>query len=171
MNRKYGKIISQKNVEYAPNQITVNGVVYSNPTREQYLAGGWKSVIDEKLPPKDGYYSELVRWTEQDETITAEYEYREITPVENDFNVSKLKLYVALSQANLWSALTGWMNDMNVTLSSGEPINCLEAYKEAQFLNTGDPMFKPYLALAKEHFKEYISPEDIDRILSACIDE
>ena len=61
-NRKYGKLtVGADLVEYAPSSLVITGKgVIGNPTKEDYLANGWKEVIDEKLPQKEGFYVKLV---------------------------------------------------------------------------------------------------------------
>ena len=167
MNKNYGKLIDSR-IEYAPEQVQVGGIVYSKPTAEQYLAAGWKTVHDVTPPYREGYKPVRTGWTGDETTVTAAYEYAEDVPVKADFDISKLKLHMALAQVSLWEPVKAWMSQMTVPLSGGEPVNCYDAYIEAQVLNTGNEMFEPYLAMAKEQFKDYISPEQVDSIISAC---
>lgn len=168
MNTNYGKRISKRKIQYAPNQVQVGGTMYSKPTAEQYLAAGWKPVEDVKPAYKEGYDIYFVKWDEDDAKITAVYDYVEVCPVVESFDISKLKLHVALANLGIWDGVKEWMSGMSIELSAGHTINCYEAFAEAQSLNTGNPMFQPYLEMAKEQFKDYVTPEQVDEIIRNC---
>ena len=63
MNRKYGKL-KYGAIVYAPNNITTGGHTYPAPTAEQYLAAGWKRIVDERPEPREGYTYEPMGWEE-----------------------------------------------------------------------------------------------------------
>lgn len=87
MNRNFGKLIDGK-VQYAPNNLTLNGVTYAAPTDEKYLAAGWKSIIDERPPYREGYTIVDDCWEDGILFLTRKYRYELIHHTEADFNAA-----------------------------------------------------------------------------------
>ena len=168
MNINYGKRINKRKIQYAPNQIQVGGYMYSRPTAEQYFAAGWKPVENVKPEHKDGYNIYFVRWDEDDDKIVAVYDYYKVSPVAESFNISKFKLHIALAKLGIWEKVKEWMISNQIELSEGHTINCYEAFTQAQVLNTANPMFHPYLEMAKEQFKDFVTSEQVDEIIRNC---
>lgn len=168
MNTNYGKRISKRKIQYAPNQVQIGGIMYSRPTAEQYFAAGWKPVEDIRPERKDGYTIYFVKWDEDDAKIVAVYDYYEVVPVVESFDISKLKLHIALANIGIWDKVKEWMSANQIELSEGQTINCYEAFTEAQSLNTGNPMFQPYLEMAKDQFKDFVTSDQVDEIIRNC---
>lgn len=86
-NRKFGKLVNGS-VQYAPNNILVDGVIYAAPTAEQYLTAGWKSIVDHRLPPSEGYSIVADGWDEQPTKLIRIYRYEQIHRTEADFDAA-----------------------------------------------------------------------------------
>ena len=69
---------------------------------------------------------------------------------------SKLKLYGALVQANLWDALVGWLQNQTV-----HGMNAYTAFTLAQDLSDDHPLFQSWYEQIKKDLG--ISDEDADR--------
>lgn len=87
MNRNFGKLIDGK-VQYAPNNLTLDGVTYAAPTAEQYLAAGWKSIIDERPPFIEGRAIVDKGWEDGEVFLVHKWEYEPIHRTEADFDAA-----------------------------------------------------------------------------------
>lgn len=90
--------------------------------------------------------------------------YLPYTPTPPPRRFSKLKLYAALAQANLWDPLGAWLNTQTF-----EGINAYTAFMLAQDLVEDHPMFAQWLAAAKTALS--ITDEQAETILAAAAEE
>lgn len=87
MNRNFGKLNDGK-VSYAPDTLHVGRSVKLNPASEDYLAAGWKSIIDERIPYMEGYTIVDDGWEDGDVFLTHKYRYEPIKHTEYDFDAA-----------------------------------------------------------------------------------
>lgn len=87
MNRNFGKLVDGK-IEYAPSEIKIGNTYFPKPTAEQYLALGWKRIIDDAPTPEEGGYWTATGWEEKETYIERVYEWRETKRTEADFNAA-----------------------------------------------------------------------------------
>ena len=65
-------------IKYAGGKILIIGdEVIVNPREEDWKRAGYKEVVDNKLPDKEGFY-QVPEYTEEDDKIVATYHYEEI---------------------------------------------------------------------------------------------
>ena len=72
MNTKYGKLTNGQ-IEYAPDTLTLDGALKVNPSEASYLAAGWKKVVDNPPTPEEGKDVKVSAWTETADTLTCVY--------------------------------------------------------------------------------------------------
>lgn len=87
----------------------------------------------------------------------------DIIAVEEDAprTFSKLKLYAALAQANLWEPLVAWLQEQTY-----DGVNAYTAFMLAQDLAEGHPMFAQWLTAAKTALG--VTDEQAEAILAAA---
>ena len=78
-NRNYGKLVNGA-IVYAPKNLLIGGVLYADPTAEQYLAAGWKRIDDTRPEPSDGYVWVANGWVDDEDAIKRVWKL-EPTPV------------------------------------------------------------------------------------------
>lgn len=61
-----------------------------------------------------------------------------------------------------------WLKSFNIDLGGGASINALDAWNEALVLDIGNEMYKPYIEMAREHFRNVLTEEQFDQILLSC---
>ena len=130
MNAKFGKLTNGQ-IEYAPVSLDTGEGVKMNPSEASYLAAGWKRVVDERPPARDGFMSVVSGWTETDTNLTRVYKQIAMpgqpqgggTGEGRDSDMppppapagkrifSKLKVVVALKAANLWILTKTWIEE------------------------------------------------------------
>lgn len=107
LNCKFGKIIDENNVQFAPFEIKVNGHYIINPTAESYLIaddGPWYPIVDEKPEQRIGVYFVACGWRFEDGVIYRKYEERQIvTPEPQVVKYSKLKIIVSAKKHGIWT--------------------------------------------------------------------
>lgn len=144
-NRNYAKR-EEGQITFAPAAfVDANGVYHPSPTAADYLAAGWKRYTDAAPsdPAPDGYHYERDGWDETDDTIAVRW--RTVTnPPPPPRTFSKLKLYAALSAANLWDVLKAWLEAQTY-----EGMNAWTAFSLAQELTEDHPMFAAWFSAAK----------------------
>lgn len=85
MNRSFGKLVDGK-IEYAPSEIKIGNTYFPKPTAEQYLALGWKRIVDKRPETCDGGYWVATGWYEFDAEIEQMFKWRETKRTEVNFN-------------------------------------------------------------------------------------
>ena len=84
------------------------------------------------------------------------------------YEISKLYLKLALLKIGLWDQFVQWLKTLTIQIDENISISAWDAYQEALVLNTGSELFEPYLNIAKEQFKDYLTSEQIDQLLESC---
>ena len=87
LNSNFGKLIDGV-ITYAPTEIRIGNTYYPAPTDEQYLAAGWKRIVDERPAHREGYYNEPKGWEESDVECRHIYAEVQIHHTESDFNAA-----------------------------------------------------------------------------------
>lgn len=161
-NRKYGKLtVGADSVEYAPSSLVITGKgMIGNPTKEDYLANGWKEVIDEKLPQKEGFYVKLVGWTDNETQIIAKYEYVKIEKQPRHWTPLSIKRTVEKHPIpneegrTLWDALKDMLIEHNA----------FEDFTFAQYIAEDDELFVSAYSVACQKFGKDTIDAVIDEI-------
>jgi len=107
MNYAHGKIsLGTNGVTYAPDYLVTETAVIASPTRSDYLANGWKAIVD--VPPTcdDAHYAEPTGWTEEAETITRTYTIRDVVIPPRHWTPLSIKRACADKWAAVRDALT-----------------------------------------------------------------
>ena len=157
MNRNYGKLAGGE-VEYAPDKITRDGEVISNPSAETYLAAGWKRVVDEPPAPEDGCTVQPSGWNEDETTLTRTYKQVPAEPTPEKPRVfSKLKLVTALKAADKWVLVKTWIEERGLW----------DYYLAAQNFREDNEMFADAVASIKAYAR--ITDDEAESILKECI--
>lgn len=160
---KFVKRLNTRSVKDAPKQLLIDNVMYANPTEEQYLSQGWKKLVESEPETRTGWITVLT-YEENDTEVTEVYKYyKDLTP----FDISKLKLHVALVKIGLWDAFLAFMKSNTIDIE-GVSMPLYDAYQEAQVLSTGDAMFNEYIKLALDQFSDKITEEQVYEILYNC---
>ena len=87
LNRNFGKLIDGV-ITYAPSEIRIGNTYYPAPTAEQYLAAGWKRIVDIRSPPSEGYTVVADGWDEQATEIIRIYRYDPIPLTVADYDAA-----------------------------------------------------------------------------------
>jgi len=181
MNTKYGKLTNGQ-VEYAPDVLTVDGAVKVNPSEASYIAAGWKKVVDAPPTPEDGKDVKVSTWTESGDTITCVYKQvahtqQEVPGGTSDGGTSgggtsgggasstekghrtfsKLKLVAALKAADKWVLVKTWLEEKAY----------YDFYLAAQNFSEEYPLFQEGLAALKRYAN--LSDELVEAILAQCL--
>lgn len=72
-----GKLIDGNLKIASGNVLIIDDEVIVNPREEDWKRAGYKEVVDNKLPEKEGYY-QVPEYSEDDEYIYINYHYEEI---------------------------------------------------------------------------------------------
>jgi ferric-dicitrate binding protein FerR (iron transport regulator) len=88
----------------------------SRLTASDYLAQGWKRVIDEApAPSATNRYVYATGWKETDTEITRQYAEADIpAPIKVPRKFSKLKIYGAIAQLGAWDKVKSWLESKDV---------------------------------------------------------
>lgn len=87
LNRNFGKLIDGV-ITYAPTEIRIGNTYHPAPTDEQYLAAGWKRIVDIRLPPSEGYTVVADGWDEQATELIRIYRYETIPVSVEDYDAA-----------------------------------------------------------------------------------
>ena len=77
-------ILIDGQIKYASGKILIIGdEIIVNPREEDWKRAGYKEVIDNRLPEKEGYY-QVPEYSETEENIIINYHYEELPDEEID---------------------------------------------------------------------------------------
>lgn len=135
MNTNYGKL-EERRFTYAPDALDTERGKLMNPTDADYLAAGWKRVVDTPPEPEEGMEVKTSSWRVEGDEIIRVYKQK---PKAADGNAdaggeggasgggtppaplspmsvrprrfSKLKLVIALKAAGLWVLTKTWLEE------------------------------------------------------------
>lgn len=163
---KFARLISATEIEFAPTVVVIDGqTIAVNPdspdAAEIYArcSPRYLPYRDERPTVEPPSYARPVGYEEQGGIVRRVYEI--VTPGPQPRTFSKLKLYAALAQAELWDALVAWLNTQTF-----EGINAYTAFMLAQDLVEDHPMFAQWLAAAKAALS--VTDEQAEAILEAA---
>lgn len=141
--------------EYAPASLWPNP---GTPTEVEYNTAGWfRQAIEPPCPP-EGKIVTSRRYEIVANKCVAVYTYTDAPQRARVF--SKLKLYVALVQSDLWDELKSWLESQTF-----DGINAYTAFSLAQELTDAHPMFGRWFAAAKTAL--HVDDATANAILSA----
>lgn len=159
MNTKYGRL-AEGRIEYAPDSLETAGGVTINPSRESYLAAGWKPVVDEPPAAEPGCRVEVTRWTEDAETVTCVYkQVPGAAPAPAARTFSKLKVVIALKEKGLWVLTKAWIEENGL----------YDHYLAASDFSEANEFFRR----GRDELKSLARLTDgqVEEILAACVAE
>ena len=168
MNVKYGKLADGQ-VEYAPDSLTTEDGIKVNPSEASYLAAGWKRIVAEPPAADEGCDVAVTSWTEDAATLTAVYKQvprpaadsgsaeTAEEPEAGHRTFSKLKLVVALKDADKWVLVKTWLEEKSY----------YDYFLAAQDFAEDYPLFQEGLAALKRYAN--LSDETVEEVLSQCV--
>ena len=169
-HKDFGKLVGGSVVS-APASLRISGAdgkkyLYSESrlAASDYLAQGWKRVIDEKpAPSATNRYVYATGWTETDDAITRQYAEADIPePIKVPRKFSKLKIYGAIAQLGAWDKVQAWLESKEIN-----GVNGWKAFTLAQEVNESNELFS---SLAEEARKLLgLTEADFDALLNRCI--
>ena len=129
-----------------------------------YLAQGWKRVIDEKpAPSATNRYVYATGWAETDTAITRQYAEADIPPaVKVPRKFSKLKIYGAIAQLGAWDKVKSWLESKDVG-----GINGWTAFSLAQEVSESHELFASLAEEARQLLG--LTQEQFDAMLDECV--
>ena len=133
-------------------------------TADDYLAAGFKRVIDEKpAASADGKVVVATGWTETDTEITRQYEEVDAPPaVTLPRKFSKLKIYGAIAQLGAWEKVKAWLEQKEVN-----GVNGWTAFTLAQEVSEDDALFAPLAEEARQLIG--LDAAAFEALLSSCV--
>ena len=133
-------------------------------TDADYLAAGFKRVIDEKpAASADGKVVVATGWTETDTAITRQYEEVDAPPeVKLPRKFSKLKIYGAIAQLGAWEKVKAWLEAKEVN-----GVNGWTAFTLAQEVSEDDALFAPLAEEARQLIG--LDEAAFEALLSSCV--
>ena len=136
----------------------------SRLTASDYLAQGWKYIIDEKpAPSATNRYVYATGWTETDDAITRQYAEAAIpAPIKVPRKFSKLKIYGAIAQLGAWDKVKGWLESKDVG-----GINGWTAFTLAQEVSESHELFASLAEEARQLLG--LDEADFNALLDKCV--
>ena len=136
----------------------------SRLTASDYLAQGWKRVIDEKpAPSATNRYVYATGWAETDDAITRQYAEADIPPaVKLPRKFSKLKIYGAIAQLGAWDKVKSWLEAKDVGGFNG-----WTAFTLAQEVSESHELFASLAEEARQLLG--LTQEQFDAFLDQCV--
>lgn len=133
-------------------------------TAADYLAQGWKLVIDDKpAPSANGKVIIATGWTETETAITRQYVEQDAPPeVKLPRKFSKLKIYGAIANLGAWEKVKAWLEAKDV-----DGVNGWTAFMLAQEVSEGHALFAPLAEEARQLLG--LDEAAFEELLSACI--
>ena len=157
-NTKFCRPIEDgKKIEYAP---VILPPKTSAPTEWEYNAAEWYRNEIQPPDPPEGMIVSSTTYAIRNNVVVADYTYEDAPKPIRIF--SKLKLYGALTQANLWDQFEAWLTTQTIN-----GVNAYTAFSLAQDLNDSNEMFNSVVESAKVALG--VSDEVVEQILEASI--
>ncbi len=131
-------------------------------TAADYLAQGWKKIVDEPPKPSDEkHYVYPTGWKEYEETLVRTYAEAENPPAPPR-QFSKLKIYGAIAQLGAWEKVKAWLEQKDVGGMNG-----WTAFQLAQEVSESHEMF----ATLAEEARELLGMDEaaFDAMLDNCV--
>lgn len=128
---------------------SANGGMIGNPSKDVYLAYGWKEVIDKPEPATSAYWWKKTGYVEDSACISAVYEKVEIVPGPRHWTPLSIKR--TLEQSGVWEKLRAMLVENNV----------LEDFWGSQYIAEDDKM---YLAVYQVACKA-MGKEEVDKLI------
>ena len=156
-------------ITYVTNLVTVVRTNYvtrgeSMLTAKDYLAQGWKRVVDEK-PAASASNKVVVAtgWAEDETTITRQYAEEDAPePVKVPRKFSKLKIYGAISKLGAWEKVQAWLEGKTV-----DGVNGWIAFQLAQEVSEDNALFSAWAEEARQLLG--LSEADFETLLGGCV--
>ena len=131
---------------------------------DDYLAQGWKRVIDDKpAASADGKVVVATGWTESETAITRTYEEQDAPPeVKMPRKFSKLKIYGAIAQLGAWEKVKAWLEAKEV-----DGVNGWTAFTLAQEVSEDHALFAPLAEEARQLIG--LDAAAFEALLASCV--
>ena len=169
-HKDFGKLVGG-NIVSAPTSLRMtdsDGKKYlygeSSLTAADYLAAGWKRVIDAPpAPSATNRYVYATGWAEADAEITRQYAEADIpAPIKVPRKFSKLKIYGAIAQLGAWDKVQTWLESKEIN-----GVNGWKAFTLAQEVNESNELFSSLADEARQLLE--LTEADFDALLNRCI--
>lgn len=167
MNRKFGKIIGDGQLEYAPDVLVLDGHTILGPKAVHYEKAGYVEVQANRMPSEDAgegkHWERTGKWLMWEPWDIADnaYIYPEYKAVDNPPPpprvFSKMKCVAALMKANVWDTVKGWIENAGL----------YDLYLAAQDFKEDNE----YFVQGRTQLQEVLgwSDEQIEAVLATCI--
>ena len=166
MNRNFAKPKADMTPEFGPDALVLDGRTILAPKAAHYARVGYLPLSsDYPVDPPQGKHYERTGKIEPDGAGDYRWVYRLVDdPPPPPRTFSKLKLYAALSAANLWDTLKAWLEAQTY-----EGMNAWEAFSLAQELAEDHPMFAKWFSAAKTALG--VDDATAEELLTKCVKE
>ena len=166
MNRNFAKPKADMTPEFGPDALVIDGRTILAPKAAHYARAGYLPLSpDYPVDPPEGKHYERTGKIEPDGAGDYRWAYTLVDdPPPPPRTFSKLKLYAALSAANLWDALKAWLEAQTY-----EGMNAWEAFSLAQELTEDHTMFAKWFSAAKTALG--VDDATAEELLSECVKE
>ena len=163
------EVVSGSGTNAVTNVVTTISTNYvslseSRLTASDYLAQGWKRVIDEApAPSATNRYVYATGWKETDDAITRQYAEADIpAPIKLPRKFSKLKIYGAIAQLGAWDKVKSWLEAKDVG-----GINGWTAFTLAQEVSESHELFSSLAEEARQLLG--LDEAAFDAMLDECV--
>jgi hypothetical protein len=118
---KYYKLINNELVT-SPSELTIGGVLVTNPTQEQYLSQGWKPLLVAEQLKKDSYHQIESIYIETNEYIIKKYKLVLIDDIDRAkrIKINELMKYDSSSEVNSF-----YINGMEIWLDKNDRVSLM----------------------------------------------
>lgn len=166
MNRKFAKPTADMTPEFGPDALVIDGRTILAPKAAHYATAGYLPLSpDYPVDPPEGKHYERTGTIEANGADGYRWQYVLVDdPPPPPRTFSKLKLYAALSAANLWDALKAWLEAQTY-----EGMNAWTAFSLAQELTEDHLMFAAWFSAAKTALG--VDDATAEELLAKCVKE
>lgn len=118
---KYYKLINNELVT-SPSELTIGGVLVTNPTQEQYLSQGWKPLLIAEQLKRDSYHQIESIYIETNEYIIKKYKLVLIDDIDRAkrIKINELMKYDSSSEVNSF-----YINGMEIWLDKNDRVSLM----------------------------------------------
>jgi len=118
---KYYKLINNELVT-SPSELTIGGVLVTNPTQEQYLSQGWKPLLIAEQLKRDSYHRIESIYIETNEYIIKKYKLVLIDDIDRAkrMKINELMKYDSSTEVNSF-----YINGMEIWLNKNDRVSLM----------------------------------------------
>ena len=118
---KYYKLINNELVT-SPPELTIGGVLVTNPTQEQYLSQGWKPLLIAEQLKRDSYHRIESIYIETNEYIIKNYE---LVLIDNIDRAKRMKINELMKYDSSTEVNSFYINGMEIWLDKNDRVSLM----------------------------------------------